>query len=237
MALKLAYIALTVITIFFLIFIGIKAINSTSNNLKKDKITLVFSLLLWQVFIFCVSLTEWIKSYEFPPRFAIAFIVPSFIFTGVFLYQNRNKKWINSIPEHWIIYFQSFRILVEILFVFTVAKGILNYHVSIEGYNYDMIFAFTAPIIAFLVYNLKLLTRKVILIWNYVGILVLASVIFVFTTCIYKPQIYGSEIPLLPIQAFTYPYVLIAGFLMPTAVFLHVLSIFQLSSKYNSINN
>lgn len=229
--LKLAYITLTLVTIAYLIFIGTKAINSTSSNLKKDKFTLIFSLLAWQIFILCVSLTTWIKSYDFPPRFAVAFIVPSFIFIGVFLYTNRHKKWIESIPEHWIVYFQSFRILVELLFVFSVAQGVFNYHVSIEGYNFDMVFAFTAPVIAFIVYNLKLLSRKVIIIWNYIGLAVLASVIFVFITSVYMPQFYGSKIPLLPLEAFTYPYVLIAGFLMPTAVFLHVLSIIQLTRK------
>ena len=231
MMLKLAFIGLTIVTILFLIFIGFKAINNTSPNSIKHKVILVISLFSWQLFIFGLSTTEWIKSYELPPRFAMAFIIPSFIFTGVFLYLNRNKKWIQSIPEHWIVYFQSFRILVEILFVLAVAKGILNYEVSIEGYNFDMVFAFTAPVIGFLVYKLELLPQKAVILWNFIGLAVLASVIFVFITCIYTPQFYGSDLPLLPLVAFTYPYVLIAGFLMPTAVFLHVLSLIQLTRK------
>jgi len=35
----------------------------------------------------------------------------------------------------------------------------------------------------------------------------------------------------------TYPYVLIAGFLMPTAVFLHILSIVQLKKEKPVANN
>jgi hypothetical protein len=90
-----------------------------------------------------------------------------------------------------------------------------------------MIYTLTAPIIGYLVYEKKVLTRKSILIWNYVGLSVLASVIILFLTSIYQPEIFGSEVPLLPLEAMTYPYVLIAGFLMPTAVFLHILSIIQ----------
>lgn len=231
MLLKLGYIALTLLTILFLLFIGFKAINTSSPNPKKDKIILIFGLAFWQVFILFLSSTNILQSYEFPPRFAIAFIIPSFIFTGTFLYQNRNKNWIQEIPEHWIIYFQSYRILVETLFVFSVAQGILNYHVTIEGYNFDMIFAITAPIIAFAVYTKKWLSKKILLIWNYVGLGVIASIIFLFLTVVYKPEIYGSDIPLLPLEALSYPYVLIAGFLMPVAVFLHVLSIIQLRTK------
>jgi hypothetical protein len=166
----------------------------------------------------------------------LAFIIPSFVFTGLFLYQNRNKKWIQSIPEHWIVYFQSFRILVETLFVFSLAQGIFNSEVTIEGYNYDMIFGFTAPVIGFLVYTKKILSRKFIIIWNYIGISVLVSVIVIFMISIYAPILFGSETPLLPIESMTYPYVLIAGFLMPTAVFLHVLSIIQIKKRnYSNI--
>lgn len=233
MGLQAAFILLTLFTIVFLIVIGVKAITATSSNPKKDKTLLILGLLLWQVFIFSVASTGALKSYEFPPLFAIAFIIPSFIFTGFFLYRNRNHNWIKSIPQQWIIYFQSFRILVETLFVFSLAQGIFNYQVTIEGYNFDMIFALTAPIVAFLFYSKKVLSRKIMLIWNYLGLAVLASVIVLFLTSVYNPQIYGSEVPILPLESMTYPYVLIAGFLMPVAVFLHVLSIIQLKRSSN----
>ncbi len=231
MLLKIGYLILTLITIVFILQIGLKAINASSATPKKDKIILIFGLALWQLFILFLSSTSLLQSYEFPPRFAIAFIIPSFIFTGIFLYKNKRKKWIHEIPQQWIIYFPSFRILVETLFVFSVTEGILNYHVTIEGYNFDMIFAFTAPIIAYSVYTKKWLSKKVVLFWNYIGLGVLASVIFLFITVIYKPDMYGSNTPLLPLEAFTYPYVLIAGFLMPVAVFLHILSIIQYTRK------
>lgn len=228
MGLKLAFIGLTLITSLFIIVIGFKAIDTTSSYPKKEKVKLLFGLLLWQIFIFSIASTGILRSYDFPPLFAIAFIIPSFIFTGLFLYGNRNRQWIHCIPEHWIIYFQSFRIIVEILFVYSLGQGIFNYQVTIEGYNFDMIFAITAPIVAFLVYQVKVLSRKILLIWNYLGLTVLASVIILFLTSMYRPEIYGSELPILPLEAMSYPYVLIAGFLMPAAVFLHFLSIVQL---------
>jgi len=106
---------------------------------------------------------------------------------------------------------------VELIFVFSVAKGILHKEVSIEGYNYDMVFAFTTPIIGLLIFKLKLLAEKWLVYWNYLGLIVLASVIFVFLTTTYLPELYGSSVPLLPLEALKYPYVLIAGFLMPLA--------------------
>jgi len=231
MLLQLCYIGLTIFTIIFLFSIGFVAINKTSINKKKDKIVLISCLLLWQVFIYTIASSGLLKSYDFPPRFAVIFIIPSFIFIGIFLYKNKSKKWIQTIPEQWIICFQTFRILVETLFVLSVAEGILHPLVTIEGYNIDMIFAFTAPIIAFLVYNKKIVDKKLVIYWNYLGLAVIASIIFLFMTSIYKPELWGSSVPMLPMDMLTYPYILIAGFLMPVAVFLHVLSITQLKRK------
>jgi len=95
--LKLAYIVISLVTVLFLLIIGFKAINNTSSDPRRDKIKLVLGLILWQVFILSISSTGILKYYDFPPLFAIAFIIPSFIFTGLFLYRNRNQQWIQSI--------------------------------------------------------------------------------------------------------------------------------------------
>jgi hypothetical protein len=231
MELKLSFLALTILSNIFLIFIGFKAISKTSDAQIRDKAKLIIGLLLWQIFIYLIASTGILKSYEKPPLFAILFIMPSFIFTGIFLFRNRNKQWIKSIPEHWIVYFQSYRILVEILFIFSLAQGIYNEQVTIEGYNFDMLFAITAPVMAFLVYQKKVLSARVILFWNYLGLLVLASVIILFLASIYTPRIFGSDKSLLPLEAMTYPFVLIPAFLMPTAVYLHFLSIIQVKNR------
>lgn len=229
--LEIGFLSLTLFVLAFLVLIGFKAIKFSGVNIGRNKVMLVGGLILWQCYIFIASSFEGIQSYEFPPRFALAFIIPSFIFTGIFLFFNRKKNWIAGIPESWLIYFQSFRILVETLFIYAFLERVFNREVTIEGYNFDMLFGISAPIVGLLVYKLKVLPKKVLVAWNYLGLAVLASVIVVFMLSIYNPTTFGSEVPLLPLKAITYPYVLIAGFLMPSAVFMHVLSLVQLSRK------
>ncbi|MFT5337278.1 MAG: hypothetical protein ACI9YL_001280 [Luteibaculaceae bacterium] len=229
--LESAFLGLTLVTVLFLIYIGFNAIKLSSESPKKDTFILVFCLVGWQWFIYGLSSTGLLVSYDFPPLFALAFIVPSFLFTGVFLFRSRNKQWPKFIPEQWVIYFQSFRILVELLFVFALVEGVFNAEVTIEGYNYDLVFAASAPIVGILVYALKVLPRRILVYWNYLGLGVLASVIVLFLCSIYQPELFGSPEPLLPLISMTYPYVLIAGFLMPVAVFLHILSLVQLNRK------
>lgn len=231
--LKIAYISLTILMIIILIIIGIKTIDKTfidKITANKKKKTLIFGLILWQIYILIIAYSGVLNDFSFPPKFFLFLILPLFIFTGVYIYKNKNNTWVTRIPEHWLIFYQSFRILIESIFVISVSNGILNHEVTIEGYNFDMIFAYTAPIIGYLAYK-KIVSRKVLIVWNYTGLIVIASIIFLFLSSIFNPQLFGSETILLPEASVKYPYILVAGFLMPSAVFIHVLSIVQLSRK------
>ncbi|PCJ81835.1 MAG: hypothetical protein COA57_13880, partial [Flavobacteriales bacterium] len=171
MFLKLAYIGLSILMTVIIILIGSKTINQTfpdKSTARKKRITLILALLLWHVYIFAIASTGILQNYEFPPKFLLLLILPAFLFTGVFIYKNRNNTWIRNIPEHWLIYYQSFRILIETLFVFSVARGIVHQQMTIEGYNFDLIFAASASIIAFLVFKKRMLSKKVALWWNYI---------------------------------------------------------------------
>jgi len=233
MILNLAYIGLSILMTVILVLIGLDTIKKTFNDAstaRKKRLTLILSLLLWHVYIFTIASTGILQNYEFPPKFLLLLILPAFLFTGVFIYKNRNSEWLRNIPEHWLIYYQTFRILIEILFVFSVTRGIVHWQMTIKGYNFDLIFATSALIIGFLVFQEKMLAKKVALWWNYIGLAVITVIIFLVQSAIYLPEIYGSDVVLLPREFVMYPYVLIAGFLMPSAVFIHVLSIVQLGN-------
>ena len=237
MGLQLGYHLLNFAVIILVLFIGFKAIAGAfgkTPKAKRKKSLLIICLMLWQFYIFGLGKTDLLSSFELPPRFAIFLIAPAFLFTGIFIYKNRNNKWLHHIPKSWLVYLQSFRILVETLFVFSIAQGVLHPNVTIEGYNFDMILGFTAPLVAFFAFEKKLISEKMVVTWNYLGLLVLTSVIFVFITTVFFPSFYGSTEHLMPIEFTKYPYTLIAGFLMPVAVFMHILSIVQLGKTRNS---
>ena len=70
-------------------------------------------------------------------------------------------------------------------------------------------------------------------IWNILGIIMVGIVGFVIATSTYFPSIWGSEAPLVSLDFFRYPYILIPGFLAPTAIFIHVVSLIQLRKTDN----
>jgi len=234
MELQVGYIALSVSITIILYLIALKSINSQpvdTSITKRKPVLLLVGLLLWQIYLFLVSYSGFLKNFSFPPRVALVVILPAFLFTGIFIYRNKDRNWIQNIPIHWLFFFQTFRIVIETLFVFSVAKGLLPYQVTIEGYNVDMVFALTAPVIGFMVYKKSNRSLNFAIAWNYLGLAVISTIIFLFMSTVYFPAVFGSNTPIMPLSFGEFPYQLVAGFLMPSAVFMHVLSIVQLTKS------
>ncbi|NNF01319.1 MAG: hypothetical protein HKN22_01405 [Bacteroidia bacterium] len=235
MELQLAYILLGLLMCIVIIRIGrhavLKANNENPKKANSATIKIIIGLLLWHLYIFFLDQIGILRSYTLPPRFPLLTVAPLFIFTGIFIYKQRNKMWIKVIPAHWLIFYQSFRIVIESLFVFSVAAGVLHKNVTIEGYNYDMLFGCSAIPIAWLIMKNEQKYRKLAMIWNYFGLVVIAFIIFLFITSIFFPSMYGTDINKFPIEFTHYPYILVAAFLMPSAVFMHILSIVNLNQN------
>ncbi|MGB1204389.1 MAG: hypothetical protein ACPG5B_02015 [Chitinophagales bacterium] len=230
------YILLTILMYAILVFgynYALGKANVANDTRKKNVFTLAIGLLIWFIYAFIIGKSGVLRNFDLPPRFPLLTILPAFTMIGIFLYKHKDSPILKTIPKSGLIYYQSFRIIVESLFVATVGLGILHPEVTFEGYNYDIVFAFTAPIIAFLVFNKKVLPQKVALYWNYLGLVVIAFIIYLFTTTVYFPSIWGSTETLANEQFIDFPYVLVPAFLMPSAVFIHLLSIMQLR-KYPS---
>ncbi len=195
---------------------------------RRKKIWVTVGLLLWHIYVFLMSQTGIFLDFTFPPKFALFLLLPLLLFTIIFLIANKGKAWISTVPNHWLVYGQTFRVVVELLFVLSLSKGILHKEMTIEGHNFDMMIGLTAPMVAYFSIQKRRWSLGVALLWNYLGLLVLASIIFIVFTSVYAPQIYGSDTVLLPPSFATYPYNLVAGFLAPLAIFLHLLSIIGL---------
>ncbi|MBL4670366.1 MAG: hypothetical protein JKY30_14040 [Flavobacteriales bacterium] len=230
MILQLGYLGLTTLMVILISIMGKNAIDKTVSDKKTRKkklFLLVGGLILWQLYQLAIGTSGFLTDFSLPPRFLFCLVLPAFLFTGVFLTKNRKKDWIMAIPESWLTYIQSFRILVEILFIFSVSAGVLHPTVTIEGYNFDMIFGASALIMWLFTYKIKLIPKPILILWNYLGITILMSVIFLFVSAVYFPNIWG-ETEMMPTEFAKAPYVLVAGFLMPSAIFIHVLSIIRL---------
>lgn len=188
-------------------------------------------MLIWVVYVFIIGTSGLIATFDLPPRLPLFIILPAFGIIIWFFTNNRFRAIQNSYPIALTVYFQSFRIFVELLILGLYYKGIGPELVTFEGRNFDILAGLSAPVIAFMAYNKKILSNKLVVIWNICSLLLLANIVSLFILLTFMPGILGYEVSPVSIDFTMPPYLYIAAVFMPVAVFLHVFSLRKTLSK------
>jgi hypothetical protein len=227
---------------FFLLFVIIgalgmafkKACDNASMDRAKTKRFLTGYVLffgIWVAYATIVSLTGFFTVFSFPPRVALFLIIPAFATMGWFFRSKNFQDIIKAFPLAFATYFQSFRIAVELLILGLYLRKLGPIETTFEGYNFDILCGLTAPIVGWLVLNVKLVPRKFLIVWNIACMLVLANIVIIFNTLILKPELWGYSSSPIAKEFATAPYLYIAAVYMPVAVFLHIMSLKKLLAE------
>lgn len=198
-----------------------------SPNGRRIKLITAFSLGGWLIYIAMMSLTGIFTTAALPPRIPLLLVFPVFLFMLYFFTSGRFKDIIAAVPPSWPVYLQSFRIVVELLLLSLFLNGLLPRAATFEGYNFDILIGLSAPIVGYLGFTVSKLSKPVIIIWNILGLLTLAIVVFIIIAYAYFPQLLNQQQNFFLKDFGIFPYTFLAGFFMPLAVFLHIFSIIQ----------
>ena len=228
------FIALSV-SLVIIITLGFNMLLKKQNLPSEERLKQVWKIPLflgvWLLYVFGISATGLLQSFDLPPKIPLFLVFPLMMFIVFFIRKYKNNALLKLLPESWLLHFQVFRVLVELLIFEMYLKNIFPIAATYEGYNYEIILGASAPLVAYLVFKLKVLPKKVAIIWNFIGLTTLGIVIFIVISSAYFPQFWGAKNSLISSDFGLFPYTLLAGFLAPTAIFMHVLSLTQLMRK------
>lgn len=231
---KAGFILLTIL-MALLVFIGITNVASRTmtetGRLKRFRTRTALFLTGWLVYVTLLSFTGVFASLSLPPRIPLLLVLPAFTFMAYFFRSNRFTAIINATPASWLIYAQSFRIAVELMLAGMFMHGLLPKAATFEGYNYEIVIGITALLVGYFGYIRHSFSSTFILLWNVAGLCTLATVVFIIISYAYNPVMWpGADSHF--IEHFgAFPYTLLAGFLMPLAVFMHIFSIVKIVRK------
>ena len=131
----------------------------------------------------------------------------------------------------YLFFFQSFRIIVELLIFWTYLKGWGPKEATMIGYNYEFYFGALALIVGFLVWKGKV-SNKPLLGWNLLGLFMLAFIVGIFITSAFAyDTFWGNSERMVSDKMFQMPVMAIATLYMPLAVWTHIFSIRQIRLK------
>ncbi|MBT6120771.1 hypothetical protein HOH45_04815 [bacterium] len=129
-----------------------------------------------------------------------------------------------NISQTWLINIQSFRIVMEVILWLLAKEHIAPELLTWNGHNFDIIAGVSAPFIAYYCFTSNKRNKKVALVWNGFGMLLLVNVFA-----------HGLLSAPTPFQGFftnpsntfvaTFPYIWLPAFVVPCAFLFHILSI------------
>lgn len=232
MLLESAYLFIFVLLVA-LISIGIWKVSNQSNTIKNILFFLL-GIIGWVIYLYLISHNGFIFDKSIPPKFPIFVFLPAFIFIGVFLYSIRNNKIFERIPNYWAIYYQSFRVIMEVIILMTFFEGLIPKQATFQGYNYEILFALTAPAVGYFNFKKIIISSRATILWNIIGMVFLLAVVSIMVSSFYTPQIWGSDRQLIDMRFTKLPLLFLPAFMVPSAIFVHFFSIIQLLKSEQS---
>lgn len=223
--LEISIIALSLVclaAVFYGFNFGLKKSPNYSEDQKYrifNRVVLIF--MAWVAAFMTLSYQGIFTDFSsFPPKlmvvpFAPLIAVIALSYTGVF------KAVILHIPQHWLVGFQSFRVLVEIILWAMFAKGILPEQMTFEGRNFDILVGLLAPIASWIFYKNG---GKCAWLWNVFGLVLLINIVGIAILSMPTPiRVFYNDPPNTIVA--TFPYISIPGIYVPVAYTLHIFSL------------
>ena len=222
--------ALTTVATLLLFYWTVK--NSSGEAIRKKANVILFGLIIWLAIQAVLTLNNFYNSdtNSFPPKIMLFGILPA-IFTIILLFATtKGRQFIDSLPLINITYLNILRIPVEIVLYWLFLHKAVPQLMTFEGRNFDIIAGITAPFIAYFGFKKGMLNRNFILIWNYISLGLLMTIVVNALLSVPSPvQKFAFDQP--NIAVLNFPFSWLPTFIVPIVLFGHLLSIRQLARK------
>ena len=231
MILEFSYVALSILMTSLVILANKKMVSlagNSSNSSKTKPPNIIIPIVVWLLYVLALAFSGFLRDYNFPPRFPLFLFLPFFLLTVIFFFKHKDNPTFKVLPLQWTTFYQSFRVLVEMILLYTFYKGIIPEEATFEGYNFDILIGISAIILGLTLAKNPKKYKTVLILWNIIGIMMVLFVGFIIGTSIYYPEVWLNESSNVSLDFVSFPYILIPGFLAPSAIFMHVVSLIQI---------
>jgi hypothetical protein len=187
-------------------------------------------LFFWMAILAFLALIGFFYQFDrFPPPIYLALVLP-LILIFFLMYSKFFGVVLKAIPERWLIYVQSFRILMELFLWMGYLGNFVPLQMTFEWLNFDIIVGLTAPMAGFVFFGFRRYRKLEAIIWNIFGIILLINVLLI---AILSMPTHFQAFVIEPDSSFVaiFPFIWIPGFIVPFALAMHLFSLRQLFSS------
>jgi len=219
---------LFILLTFFLLTVTVLAVKKISGDRKTTMKTFLV-LFFWLSFLKIISGMNFFHDFvSMPPRLIVAplgCLIAIFILT----FSKSFSGFLKKVPMHWLIYIQSFRIVMELILYMLAQSGVIHERMTFAGRNFDILAGISALIIGYMVQKGKL-SRTGLITWNLACILLLLNIVIIAALSTPYPfSIFKDE----PVNTavFYFPFIWLPGFVAPFALAMHVFTLKKVSDS------
>lgn len=154
-----------------------------------------------------------------PPRLALLIGPPLVVIISLFV-SKRGRQFLDSLRLAQLTVLHTIRIVVEIVLFLLYTHKAVPEVMTFEGRNFDILAGLTAPLVYYLAFVRKQLSRRVLLVWNIACLGLLTNI--VLTALLAAPTAFQQtsfDQPNIAIQYF--PFVWLPSVVVPIVLLAH----------------
>jgi len=224
----LLFFGITVVAII-LLFAALKKVCRTTALLVSA------GMIAWCLLQSIFAYTGFYRDYQcLPPNLLVAGVFPALLIIGIVLINPATSRSLLLIPLSRLTWIHSIRIPVEFGLFWLYTQKLVPQLMTFEGYNFDILAGISAPLVAYFGIYKKNISRRSLLIWNIISLLLLVNIICISIFSAPFPfQQLGSDQPNTAI--FYFPFILLPTVIVPIVLFAHLVSIVNLCTNKRKI--
>ena len=158
-----------------------------------------------------------------PPRPVLTIAIPT-LFICWFSFSKNFRPALMQMPLEWPVFFQVFRVAVELLLFLAFTEGILPEQMTFTGLNYDLLAGLLALPVGYYCFIKKKWPRSVAVVYNVLGLLLLLNVLIVAILSFPLPIRYFMNEPSTALVG-SFPLIYLPSVLVVLALGMHIISL------------
>jgi hypothetical protein len=218
------FITLTAVLCVLLLAAMRSAIKKTNSNSRIVVYTAI-GIIFWLTAMASIAMTGFLWQFDAKPPRLVLLVVPTILGLIVFARSSTVVKLLESLSPSWIVGFQAFRIVMELILWQLFLANIIPVQMTFEGRNFDILVGLTALPMAWFLAK-KRISRTVLVAWNLVSMAILLNIVIVSLLSSPVPfRIFMNEPANTVILSF--PFVWLPTVVVPMAFLGHIASLMQ----------
>ena len=220
----LLFIFTTLLTVIFFISAIAK------NNSTKTVITALIIICIWLGIQTILALNNFYTvTNTIPPRFFLLVGPPLLVIIILFVTQ-AGRRFIDSLSLKILTQLHVVRIFVEIILLWLFLYKFIPKLMTFEGRNFDILSGLSAPLVAYFGFTKNELSKKFMLAWNFICLLLLINIVInAVLSAPFPFQQFAFDQPNIAVLYF--PFVWLPCFIVPAVLFSHLVLIRRLSKN------